>query len=591
MVSASGRFVIAFNGLIYNYLLLRRELEEGGYPFLGECDTEVLVAAVERWGVQRALQRCNGMLAVAVWDRRERRLALARDRFGEKPLYYGWAGDSFVFASELKAIRRHPGFRGQIDRGALALYLRHNCVPAPHSIFRGFAKVPPGSLVWVSDSTLVGTLPEPTPYWSLRDVATEANGAPPPGSVGSALEVLDATLGDAVRMRMHADVPLGAFLSGGIDSSLVVSLMQSRSASKVRTFTISFEESAFDEAADARRVAGHLGTEHSEMVVTAADALGVVPELAHIYDEPFADSSQVPTVLLSRLTRQHVTVALSGDGGDELFGGYNRYVFASRYWDRLRRLPPGVRRGAARAVSAVPPRWWDVSYDHLERFLPASWRVRMPSLKVAKIADVLPSAGPSDLYRTLCSHFEDPGQIVVGGSEPPSLLTSPELWPEVAEPVQLMQYLDSMTYLPDDILTKVDRATMAASLEARVPFLDPAVAALSWRLPLDWKVRDGAGKWLLRQLLHRYVPPALVERPKMGFGIPLGPWLRGPLRGWASGLLSPQRLRHDGFFDPGSVERIWSDHLEGRRDRAYELWDLLMFQSWLDEWSYSKGSG
>ncbi len=582
MVSADGRYVLTFNGEIYNFPDLRHELEGSGMRFRGSSDTEVLLAAVQHWGLRQALVRSNGMFALALWDRHERRLQLARDRFGEKPLYYGWANRTFLFGSELKALRAHPGFDAGIDRDALALYFRHNCVPAPYSIHTKTAKLPPATIVTIGEATTPGTTPTPEPYWSLGAVAEAGTSSLLRTGDDAAVDELEAALRHSVKQRMHADVGLGAFLSGGIDSSLVVALMQAQHTSKVQTFTIAFEDATYDEAPHAQAVADHLGTEHHELLVTSHDALDVVPRLPEIYDEPFADSSQIPTTVLARLTRAHVTVALSGDGGDELFGGYNRYAWAERYWRRLAPLPLSLRRLTATMLTAVPPGWWDRAFAGAGQVLPRSLSVRMPATKLDKVARVLPAADLHQTYMALASHTEDPARLVLGSVEPPTLLTSPAQWPALEDSAQRMMYLDTMTYLPDDILTKVDRATMAASLEGRMPFLDPDVAALAWRLPLDMKIRAGTGKWLVRRLLHRYVPPALVERPKAGFGVPIGHWLRGPLRPWAEDLLGVGRLEREGLLAPAVVRQMWEEHLSGRRDRQFELWDVLMFQAWLD---------
>jgi asparagine synthase (glutamine-hydrolysing) len=582
MHSTSGRYVLNYNGEIYNFSDLRRELEATGARFLGSGDSEVLVAAIERWGLRETLRRCNGMFALAVWDRQERTLSLARDRMGEKPLYYGWTGRCLLFGSELKALRAHPSFDSPIDRDALTLYLRHNCVPVPYSIFTGIRKLPPGTTLSFDEGSGPGSLPDPQPYWSLADVVTEATADRYGGSNDEALDDLDAILRDAVGIRMHADVPLGAFLSGGIDSSLIAALMQAQATTKVKTFTIAFDDRGYNEAGDAQRVATHLGTEHTELLVTHDDALDTVPRLAELYDEPFSDASQLPTYLLSRLTRDHVTVAMSGDGGDELFGGYNRYLWAHGAWERLRRIPRPVRAGLGAALEAVPPRWWDGGYRKAEPLIPHRLRVRTPGIKVQKAAGVLGSHNVADLHLRLASHAQHPDRLVIGGGEPLSAFGRPDLWPPLADPVEQMMYLDSVTYLPDDILVKVDRASMGASLESRVPYLDPRVVEFAWRLPADMKIRSGTGKWLLRRLLHRYVPEALVERPKMGFGAPIGSWLRGPLRPWAEELLSENRLRREGYFEPAPIRRLWTEHQSGRRERQYELWDILMFQVWLE---------
>lgn len=589
MASADGRYVVSGNGELYNYVELGDELRRSGYSFLGTSDTEVLVAGFQLWGVEKTLSRADGMFAVAVWDTVEHRLQLARDCFGEKPLYYGWAGQVFLFASELKAMHAHPDFAPSVDRGALCLYFRHNCIPTPHSIYEGIHKLPAGTVLTVHRGSRPGSMPDPVPFWSLAEVAEAGHHARGGMSLDDSVDQLDDTLSRAVRVRMRSDVPVGAFLSGGVDSSLIASLMQTHSRSKVRTFTIAFEDAAFDEAANAAAVARHLGTDHTEHTVTASEALAVIPSLATIYDEPFADSSQIPQTVLARLTRPHVTVALSGDGGDELFAGYNRYAFAGRFWHRLHAVPLPLRRAGASLLTAASPTRWDAVYRRIEPVVPASLRMRMPGTKLHKVAAVLPAATLEDAHRVLASHFQDPTHLVLGATEASSLLTTPSLWPSLDDPIERMLYLDTMTYLPDDILAKVDRATMAVNLETRLPFLDPAVAALAWRMPLDHKLRGGTGKWVLRRLLHRYVPAHLVERPKTGFGVPLGDWLRGPLRPWADDLLDTGRIRRQGYLDAEVVGRMWSEHRAGRREWPYELWDVLVFQAWLEAWSPANG--
>ncbi|MDE3087626.1 MAG: asparagine synthase (glutamine-hydrolyzing), partial [Acidobacteriota bacterium] len=574
--------VVNYNGELYNFRELRAELEATGSRFGGTSDTEVLVAAIERWGLSHSLERANGMFALAVWDAKERSLHLARDRFGEKPLYYGWAGRVFLFGSELKALRAHPRFEATVDRDALALYFRHNCVPAPYSIYAGVSKLPPGTMLRVDGDP--GAPASPEPYWSLGDVVAGSLAARRTGSIEDSVDELEAVLGSAVGSRMYADVPMGAFLSGGIDSSLVVALMQARAETKVRTFTIAFDEAAFDEAAHAAAVSSHLGTDHTELLVTGAQALEVVPSLPVMFDEPFADSSQVPQAVLARLTRSQVTVALSGDGGDELFAGYNRYAFAARWWPKLSKVPAPLRGALASAITRVPVEAWDGAFGRLAPLLPASLRIRMPGTKLHKAARVLPASGPAEVHRLLASHVDDPAQLVLGATEPQTALSSPEAWPAGTSAVEAMQYLDTVTYLPDDILTKVDRATMAVALETRLPFLDPAVASLAWRMPPEHKLEGGTGKRVLRQLLHRYVPAALVERPKAGFGIPLAAWLRGPLRPWAADLLAPSVLARQGYLAPERVARMWAEHDSSQRDWGYELWDVLMLQAWLAEW-------
>lgn len=593
MESASGRHVIVFNGEIYNHLVLRAELADQGLApdWRGHSDTETLLAAIEAWGLEAALQRATGMFGVAVWDRARRCLALARDRMGEKPLYYGWQGhggrNAFLFGSELKAIKAHPCFQGDIDRGAISLLLRHNCVPAPYSIYQGIAKLPAGHLVVLDEQALQSPRSMPTPvcYWSMARAAVEGVAKPWQGSDDEAIRALDDVLRTAIGRQMIADVPLGAFLSGGIDSSTIVSLMQAQSSRPVRTFSIGFHEAGYDEAVHARAVAAHLGTDHTELYVSANEAMAVIPRLPSLYDEPFADSSQIPTFLVSQLARRHVAVSLSGDAGDELFCGYNRYQMTARMWHRLAPLPLPVRRMLAVGIGAVPPERWDA----LGKWLPGASGYAHVGEKLHKGATVMGAASPEELYLGFVSHWRDPASVVIGGAEPPTLVTGNRPALPGLDAVQQMMALDALTYLPDDILVKVDRAAMGVSLEGRVPFLDHAVVEFAWRLPQALKLRNGQGKWILRQVLYQYVPRSLIERPKMGFGIPVCAWLRGPLRAWAEALLDESRLRREGFFRPEPIRQIWQLHLSGKCDRSSQLWDVLMFQAWLEHENRGQG--
>lgn len=582
MESASGRFLMAFNGEFYNFRALGRELQSLGWKFRGHSDTEVVLAAIEQWGIAQALERVNGMFAVALWDRRERTLHLIRDRMGEKPMYWGFAGKSFVFGSELKALRAHPEFSATIDRGALALYLRHNCVPAPFSIYRNVWKMPPATILSVRAGQDWSRL-SPVPYWSVKDAAERGLAEPFRGTDAEAVSCFEELLQDAVRLRMEADVPLGAFLSGGVDSSTVVALMQAQSPRPVRTFTIGFREASYDEAQDARNVAHHLGTDHTQLYVTSEEAREVIPLLPKLYDEPFADSSQIPTYLVSRLARRQVTVSLSGDGGDELFAGYNRYSWGRKIWKGLGWMPSPLRAAAAKGLLAVSPGAWDRLFRRLGRVFPQMARQRMTGEKIHKLAGVLGADGPEALYLGLVSHWTRPETIVSGAREPATIVTDSARWASLPDFTLRMMFLDAVTYLPDDILVKLDRATMGVSLEGRVPLLDHRLVEFSWRVPLSMKIRHGEGKWLLRQVLHRYVPPSLVERPKMGFGVPIDSWLRGPLRDWAETLLGENRLRREGFLNPAPIREKWVEHLSGRRNWQHHLWDILMFQAWLEE--------
>lgn len=581
MVSQSGRFVIVFNGEIYNFEELRPELLARGHRFRGRADTEVLLTAIEEWGLETALQRTAGMFALGLWDRADRVLYLARDRIGEKPLYYGWLGGTFVFGSELKALRALEKWQATIDQAALTLLLRYNYIPAPYSIYRGIRKLEPGTIFAVpTTSETAGAV---STYWSLREVVCGAWSRHFPGSEADAAEVLEDLLRRSIRGQMIADVPLGAFLSGGIDSSAVVALMQAQSERPVRTFTIGFREQAYDEARYAKAVATHLGTDHTELYVSSADALAVIPRLPSLYDEPFADVSQIPTYLVCELARRSVTVSLSGDGGDELFGGYNRYGLARSLWRAVGWLPRPVRLLLARGIGQVPPDAWERMGGSASRLLPPAFRPVRMGEGLHKLAEILRCDGPAAMYHRLVSHWKEPVAVVRDSAEPKTPLTDASVWSQCEDYTEQMMYLDSITYLPDDILVKVDRASMGVSLESRIPLLDHRIVEFAWSLPLSMKIRGPRGKWLLRRLLYRYVPRELVDRPKMGFGVPIGSWLRGPLKDWAAALLDPRRLETEGFFHPEPIRQRWEEHLSGRRDWQYPLWDVLMFQAWLEQ--------
>ncbi len=584
MKAASGRYVIAYNGEIYNHLEIRKALDAAGLAptWRGHSDTETLLAGFDAWGIEQTLLRATGMFAFALWDRQKRTLTLGRDRLGEKPLYYGWQGfgsaRAFLFGSELKALHAHPAFEKQIDRDALCLYMRHNNIGAPHSIFVGINKLPPGHLLEVSMK-----VPDPVlrPYWSALTAAAEGAAHPFAGSPQEAVDTLERLLRKAIGQQMMADVPLGAFLSGGVDSSTVVALMQAQSDRPIKTFSIGFNEDAYNEAEHAGAVARHLGTDHTELYVTADQALDVIPQLPALFDEPFADSSQIPTYLVSQLARRHVTVSLSGDAGDELFCGYNRYQITASLWGRLSAMPPAIRAAMAWGLTRVSPD----GINRLAGSLKGAGRWRNIGEKIHKGAGVMVARSSEELYRGMVSQWPSPTDVVPTGSEPKTVLTAPNGILKQLTDVERMMALDMVTYLPDDILVKVDRAAMACSLESRVPFLDHRVVEFAWQLPLAYKLRrEGQGyttKWALRQVLYRHVPVHLIERPKMGFGVPIDSWLRGPLRDWAEDLLSESRLQREGFLNPAPIRQKWTEHLSGQRNWQHPLWCVLMFQAWL----------
>lgn len=584
MASSSGRYVIAYNGEIYNFQEIQKSLDDiAANCWRGRSDTEVMLAAFEAWGINEALERFAGMFAIALWDRRERTLCLIRDRFGEKPLYFGWMGETFLFGSELKALKAHPDFRAEIDRNALALYVRHNCIPAPHSIYQGVSKLPPGTLLQIPfASGARNQTAKPVPYWSAKDKLMAGIRAPFSGDEQQAMDHLDDLLRDAIGKQMVADVPLGAFLSGGVDSSAVVALMQALSDRPIRTFTIGFKEAVYNEAENARSVASHLGTDHTELYVTPDEALDVIPKLPALYDEPFSDSSQIPTFLISKLTREHVTVSLSGDAADELFAGYNRYSWVADIWKHTCWLPEGVRKLSEKALMSLSSPRWTHLFSRLSRALPEKFMHRNPSEKLHKLGEILSARDCDDMYLRLVSHWKTPHSIVLNAEEPETLVTDRSLWPDLTDFTMRMMYLDLLTYLPDDILVKVDRAAMGVSLETRVPFLDHRVVEFAWQLPLSMKIRSGQSKWILRQVLYRYVPQVLIDRPKTGFGVPIDSWLRKELRDWAENLLDETRLRQEGYFEPQPIRQKWNEHLSGARNWQYHLWDILMFQAWLE---------
>lgn len=575
MHSADGRYVISYNGEVYSHLAIRADIEATGHTFRGHSDTEVILEAVARYGVAATAARLIGMFAFAIWDKKDRTLTLVRDRLGIKPVYWTKIDGLFAFASELKALRQHPGWTPRIRPEAVASFMRHNYIPAPHTIYQGVFKLEPGTILTLP----WGGEPRQEKFWDARKIAIDGIRNPLKESDGALTDRLEALLIDAVGKRMMADVPLGAFLSGGIDSSTVVALMKAANSGPVKTFSIGFEQATFNEAHHAAAIARHLGTDHTELTVTSREALDVVPRLADMFDEPFADSSQIPTYLVSAMTRKHVTVALSGDGGDELFAGYNRYQLTSRSWRLLSLMPGFARNAVASALTSQATERW----DKLATRLPRNLAPPQFGDKVHKAASVLTLNDADALYRRLVSHWE-PGELMPGVAEVDGALQDPSIRKDFPDLLDRMQFLDLVTYLPDDILTKVDRCSMAIALEARVPLLDHRVVELAWRLPHSAKIRGGVTKWLLRQVLYRHVPRELIERPKMGFGVPLAEWLRGPLRDWAENLLSEKRLAETGLFDVALIRRYWSEHLSGARNWQYLLWDLLMFENWRERW-------
>lgn len=576
MESASRRYVIIFNGEIYNHLFLRQELEQYSINWRGTSDTETLLHAIDCWGFEETLKKSKGMFALALWDKKMQELLLARDRMGEKPLYYGWVGKTFLFASELKALRAFPGFEGTIDREALSLYMQYRCVPTPKSIYKNISKLEQGCFLRVQypKGDMVSK-----PYWSCHAIAEAGLRDPFEGDEEEMRDQLSQRLRQSVALQMVADVPVGAFLSGGIDSTTIVALMQAQSTKPVHTFTIGFHEKEYNEANHARRIADYLGTEHKELYITPKDAMEVIPYLPEMYDEPFAGSSNIPTFLLSKLARQDVTVSLSGDGGDELFCGYSRYLYTRKIHNLAQRLPFFLRHFFARLLSIIPISYWNHVFLLLKPFMAQEYHQAGPRMHA--LAQLLTKKNPKSIYSHILSSYYDTQDLVIGA--PSHLIENLPLWRELGQFEENMMYHDSQTYFPDDVLTKIDRASMAVSLECRVPFLDPDIIAFSWRLPLSVKLRDGQGKWLLRQLLYQYVPEKIVTaRPKQGFSVPIEHWLRGSLRDWAEALLDKQRLKREGYFDPMLVRHKWQQHLSGVTNHQSWLWNILMFQAWME---------
>lgn len=585
MHSNCGRYVIIFNGEIYNHLELREQLmaEHKAPNWRGHSDTETMLACFVAWGIRNTLQAMVGMFAIALWDRQQKILTLAKDRMGEKPLYWGWQGKGLYFGSDLKGLKAHPAFETDINRDAITLLLRHNCIPAPYSIYKGIEKLRPGYWLQLPLTDIEkAKSSQPQAYWCFNDIVENGVSNPFKGSPEQAVDALESALTKSIGDQMLSDVPLGAFLSGGIDSSAVVALMQAQSSRPVKTFTIGFDDAGYNEATHAKIVAKHIGTDHTELYIRPEDALSVIPKLPFIYSEPFSDSSQIPTFLVSELASQHVTVSLSGDGGDELFGGYNRYIMAQQAWSRSRSLPKPVRQYIASVLTSLSPKKWDMFFDKFGPALPKRLRLRTAGDKVYKFAGILDINNEQDFYQKLTSHWQYPENIIINAKEPKTLISDLNAWPNTDGFQHAMMAIDAQTYMADDILVKVDRAAMANSLETRVPLLDHRIVELAWSLPLDYKIRQGEGKWALKQVLFRHVPRELIERPKMGFGIPLHDWLRGSLRDWAEALLDENLLLQQGYFNPEPIRTMWKEHLSGLYNHQHHLWDILMFQAWLE---------
>jgi asparagine synthase (glutamine-hydrolysing) len=586
MHSSSGRLILTYNGEIYNHLEIRSELQEikSNIKWHSNTDTETLVEALDFWGIEVTLKKLVGMFAFAVWDRKLRSLTLVRDRMGEKPIYFGWQGIGdktvFLFGSELKALKVHPEFRGNINNDAIALQLRHNCIPAPYSIYKDIFKLLPGHYLQLKENDLVKKLlPNSKPYWSLVEVATQGVNKLKSLSANDIEKELEQLLKISIKQQMMSDVPLGVFLSGGVDSSTVVALMQAQSNQPIKTFTIGFNEQEYNEAKYAKEVARYLGTEHTELYVSAEQAMAVIPKLAYIYDEPFSDSSQIPTFLISQLAKKKVTVALTGDGGDEVFCGYNRYILSKNLWNKLTLIPLPLRKILASGIKSINSQSW----NKFLKILPSLNQYTNLADKVYKVTSALESKTLFDLYYKLISNWQNPNEILLNGKEPRTFLTNYESELTKLDGQQQMMLLDSMTYLPDDILVKTDRAAMATSLETRAPFLNHKLLEYAWQIPQPLKLKKTQSKWILRQILYKYIPKKLVERPKVGFGVPIDSWLRGPLKDWAQALLDKTKLRNQGFFNPDSINIKWTEHFSGKKNWQYEIWSILMFQEWLSK--------
>ena len=587
MQSYSGRYTIVYNGEIYNFLEIRKELDFFPCHFKGRSDTEVLLAAIDIWGLESALQKTIGMFALALWDHKDRKLSLACDRMGEKPLYYGWQDNSFLFSSELKAMEKHSDFKGAVDHNVLSLFIRHGYITAPYSIYKDIYKLEPGRIFSIDIGTSEARrvpLKETEnnySYWDIKGSFWGGNQDCFTGNLKEATQKLDKLLNDSVTKQMISDVPLGAFLSGGIDSSTIVSIMQANSSSKIKTFTIGFYEKEYNEAQKAKSIAQYLGTDHTEMYVTSKETMDVIPRLSRIYDEPFADASQIPSFLISQLSRKQVKVVLSGDGGDELFGGYKRYTFGEDVWNKASKIPLPFRSILALGLKKLPNVFFN-SFDWMGQSIFERYGSKGSLFdKVLKAVNVVNSSNENQFYKKFISSWQDPDKIIINSNEVDTIFNHPEKWPKHNSFAQRMMAVDLITYLPGDILTKVDRAAMSVSLETRIPLLDHRIVEFAMSLPISMKRQNGQGKIILKELLYKYIPQKIVDYPKMGFGVPVGSWLKGPLFDWANELLDEKTLKNDGFLNSELVSQIWGEHISSKRDWTYVLWNIIMFQAWL----------
>lgn len=579
MVSSCGRYVVILNGEIYNFQALRKGLELEGVKFSGNSDTEVMLAQISRYGIRAALEQFNGMFAFALWDRQDKILYLCRDRLGEKPLYYGFSNNNFIFSSELKALKKFPGFRGEIDRQSLTLYLRYNCIPAPYSVYKDIRKLLPGEILSFRIEER-GFSTET--FWSVSGLANNFDKEKWPKNPEETTQIAELLLKDAVKIRMQSDVPLGVFLSGGIDSSLVTALMQAQSRAAVNTFTIGFGDERYNEEKDALLIAEYLGTSHTSFYATAKDALTIIPGLPQVYDEPFADSSQIPTILVSKMARKFVTVCLSGDGGDEVFGGYNRYIWLEKIWGKIHQFPPGIRRLSAQLFSFCSPDCFENIFEKLKFMFPSKLKLRNPGIKFQKFLDILSAPDIESAYLNLTSHWKRPEEIVLGHRDSVSKLETVFPPDSLTDFKRRMLFFDMINYLPNDILTKVDRASMSVGLESRAVYLDHRLVEFAWKLPMGMLIDKTGSKSILRTILKKYVPELYWDRPKMGFAVPIDRWLRGPLKSWADDLLSAGYLQKKGYFDYRLITKKWQEHKDGTGNWQHELWDILMFNAWLE---------